>query len=523
MISHFLAASIEVQVMIFKYITRPTDLKALCLVSKDIYALAIPALYYQVDLTPRKLTHDENYNGLDPISSEQIQRVQSLLSKKQNISYIRILITSECGSVMTDMLSEVLENLGENQLFKLYYGNRGLLSTNRFLHHTENCFPTLEQMELIWARQGNLQTFYSRHIPALLNVLETNTLEATAIARPIKELILIEERPNTATYDSITWPLRNVYVPALRKLWLAGWHSQPYLPSLQNLFVANAFLHLTELCFRNVKFVTPLQLENCPLLRSLTIIHCKAYPDSGATLSIPRPLQVKSLYYAADSDVDQYKLLARITSQTRGLESLVLELISPESEDEDFAEEHIDQFRTELAFALEMQQGTLTELVVCEEQDCESRLVFGGEELFRAIQGCGQLYRLALALGLEDSVPWYSGLMQDLPRLAYYWLMFCLDYSPDCDDAEEILTQFINAIPADSNLRFFAYNWSCYSRQERENDVWSGQGEQGANTVGSAFKQIKWKRANPIFYNRYPCVPLLPCNLEPSDDLITGE
>lgn len=172
--------------MIFKYITRSTNLNALCLVSKDIYALAIPALYYQVNLTPRKLTHDENYNGLDPISLEQIQQVQLLLSKKQNISYIYIVITSECGLVMTDMLSEILENLGENQLFKLYYGNRELLSINRFLYHTKNCFPALEQMELIWACQGNLQTFYSRHIPALLNVLETNTLEATAIAWPIK-------------------------------------------------------------------------------------------------------------------------------------------------------------------------------------------------------------------------------------------------------------------------------------------------------------------------------------------------
>lgn len=53
MLSRFLSISIDIQIMIINYITQPRDLKALCLVSKNISALAAPILYYQVDLTRR--------------------------------------------------------------------------------------------------------------------------------------------------------------------------------------------------------------------------------------------------------------------------------------------------------------------------------------------------------------------------------------------------------------------------------------------------------------------------------------
>lgn len=54
MLSYFLAASTEIQLMIIYYITHPRDLKALCLVSKEVSALAIPILYHQIDLTNKE-------------------------------------------------------------------------------------------------------------------------------------------------------------------------------------------------------------------------------------------------------------------------------------------------------------------------------------------------------------------------------------------------------------------------------------------------------------------------------------
>lgn len=62
-------------------------------------------------------------DDLDPIPLEQISRIRSLLRKKQNPSYIRILIISDCGTVMMDMLSKLLANLAEDQLIELHYGN----------------------------------------------------------------------------------------------------------------------------------------------------------------------------------------------------------------------------------------------------------------------------------------------------------------------------------------------------------------------------------------------------------------
>lgn len=42
------------------------------------------------------------------------------------------------------MLNELLANPAEDQLIELHYGNRGLLSTNKLLLGTENCFSNPE-------------------------------------------------------------------------------------------------------------------------------------------------------------------------------------------------------------------------------------------------------------------------------------------------------------------------------------------------------------------------------------------
>lgn len=95
--------------------------------------------------------------------------------------------------------------------------------------------------------------------------------------------------------------------------------------------------------------------------------------------------------------------------------------------------------------------------------------------------------------------------------------MHCYDYSPDYEDEGEIPIHLKNAIPAKPNMRVSGYSWSCYSRQENENGEPTDQDEQGANTVGAAFKRMSWRQSNAILHNRYPCVPLLPVNQEPNE------
>lgn len=520
MSSYLLSAAIEVRSMIFQYITRPSDLKSLCLICKELSAITTPALYFQVDLTPREKTQSENLHNLDPIPQEQIRRIKALMSNKKNLQHIRVLITSECDTKVTNLLNKLLKNLIEDQLLELHYGNKGLLSRNAIVHRTENLFPSAEQMELIWSRQKKLQTIYSQHLSTLSRALNANRLEANVVLSPLKEMILIEEQLDPRLIDLVKRSLQNGYIPALRKLKLAQWRSDGGLQTLHDLFAARAFVTLTEIYLRDITFRTTLEVANCPMLKALTIYNCRILSDVAATFSIPNGVQLKSLHYVANDDIAQYKLLAPIMQQIKGLESLVLELMSPETEDESFSEEEINQFRSELAYALEMHQQSLTELVVLEEQPFETSLVFGGEELFQAIQGCGKLFRLAVALGVVDPVPRYSRLIQDLPCLAYCWLMHCFDYVPDDVDEAEIPIQFKNAIPVNSNLRFFGYSWTCYSRQDNENNELTDQDKLDSNTAGIALKRIDWKNSNAMFYNRYPCDPLLPVNRVPSDEFL---
>lgn len=219
------------------------------------------------------MTKDERANDLNQIPILQIERLESLLSNKNNLLFVRILITSECDLFLTSLLSEVLENLGEDQLLELHYRNKGLLPTNQFCGRTENCFPDPEQMEHIWAYQGKAQTLQSTHLPTLCQTSATRDLETHAILQPLKELILIEETPQSPKLSLITWPIENIDMSAIRKLKLWGWQIPRNIQKLNDWFAANALVNLDELYMKDFLLSTPLQLTNCPSLRSLTVVH----------------------------------------------------------------------------------------------------------------------------------------------------------------------------------------------------------------------------------------------------------
>lgn len=149
--------------------------------------------------------------------------------------------------------------------------------------------------------------------------------------------------------------------------------------------------------------------------------------------------------------------------------------------------------------------------MITEQQFFDARIIFGGEEL----EGCSKLHRLALPLGLEDPILWYTRLMHDLPHLAYCWLMRFCDYVPH-DREEKTFTEFKNA---ESRLQIFACEYYCYSRQELGNDESAIQDKADTRDgVISFHARVNWKKANPLFYNRYPRVPLLPTDEGPIDD-----
>lgn len=72
--------------------------------------------------------------------------------------------------------------------------------------------------------------------------------------------------------------------------------------------------------------------------------------------------------------------------------------------------------------------------------------------------------------------------MKDIPNLAYFWLIRFCDYVPH-DREEETASEFKNAIPAESHLQFFVYEYSCDSRQELGNNEITAQDKADAETV----------------------------------------
>lgn len=62
------------------------------------------------------------------------------------------------------------------------------------MYTPKNRFPTSEQMALVWASPKRLQTLHSAHILTLVEEVKRNRLEASAVLRPVKELIIIGER-----------------------------------------------------------------------------------------------------------------------------------------------------------------------------------------------------------------------------------------------------------------------------------------------------------------------------------------
>lgn len=63
---------------------------------------------------------------------------------------------------------------------------------------------------------------------------------------------------------------------------------------------------------------------------------------------------------------------------------------------------------------------------------------------------------------LEDPVPWYSRLTQDLPQLARNWLMKYYDNALHG-------SQYKKGIPVDSNMQLLAYQWHFFTREKSAN------------------------------------------------------
>lgn len=498
MSSCFLSLAIELQLMIMRFITRPTDLKTLCLVSKHLSIIATPELYHTVDLRPREITIRGSRFELQ---EEQLARLKSLILGKQNLGHTRILMISEYDWYMGNILdTSLMPRFEDNCLIEFHYGNNGVYSAYSNHAPVFDKFPDTRQMEFLWSHQQKIQTFHSTHTGTMLRFMRHNPQRAKAILQSVNELILIQKHKKGERLDLITWPLENFAVSSLRKLSILGWDWAQNLRKVHSLFSSHAFTNLTHIRFEGVIFDTELELKQCPSLQELEVICCESLPTDAAKLSIPTKLQLKSFYFACDGDIDQLQLLAPILSHIQGLFTLTLDLVSPFRIDR----EKLNKCRRGIVSALGTQQETLVELVVKEITTSMLPVLFSGEELFAVILGCHTLRRLALPLAFKNPIPWYSHLMRGLPCLGYFWLTDCRKYVGNGID-EEFANKLMRGMPASSALRFLAFNNFCLTRLKL-----STQPGLEAEMAVSVMTEMDWKGANPLFFNRYPYSLVLP-------------
>lgn len=501
MSSCFVALVVELQLMIVSYITRPSDLKALCLVSKRLSIIATPVLYHTVDLRKREITL---YDSPFEIRDEQLARLKSLILGKQNLGHTRILMISEYDWYTVNILDTLLLLKFEaNCLIECHYGSNGVYSAYSYHAPLAYKFPDPWQIEYIWSRQQSIQTFHSAHISTMLRFMRNNPEKARKILQSVNQLILVQEHKKRERLELVTWPLENIATFSLRKLDILGWDWAQNLRKVHDLFSSHAFTNLTHIRFEGVIFDTELELKHCPFLQELAVIRCGSLPTDAAKLSIPTKLPIKSFFFACDGDIDQLKLLAPILSQIQGLLTLTLDLVASSR----IHKEKLNKCRREVVYALERQQNSLVELVVKEDTTLMSPLLFSGKELFAVIVGFHTLRRLALPLAFKNSIRWYSRLMRSLPRLMYFWLTDCRKYVGNgIDEDKEFANELKEGIPASSILRFLAFNNFCLTRIELSTQA----GQEGDEGAVSVMTELDWKDSNSLFFNRYPYSLVLP-------------
>lgn len=471
----FLSLSVELQHMVVSHITRPTDLKALCLTSKQMSALATPVLFNTVDLRP-------HYRTVEQV----LARINSLLSNEQEkLRHIRILRTNECDWWMTKALDLLLPKLMDDRLMVFEYSDLG-----------GDLFPTKRQMEHMWTHQRNIQNLRSTYItPQLVGYLKKNHLQPRDVLRHVNNLVIREENRDVYSSESVNWPLANLDLSLLRKLTISGWSSAQHQEKLNSMFSVHAFRNLTHMRFIDIIFNTKFDLKNCPSLNVLSIVCCQNVAGVEIGIFIPEPLSLNSLLFDCEEEVED---LAPILFQIRGLSQLTILMRGPEERTD-----NMDEQRHVMAIAIASQMETLMDLVLDETPGQNGELFFDASFL-GIIARCNKLCRLGLQLASRSHLPTYSRLIKCLPNLTYFWIAdpvgHCSSHS-----AEDVADRIKEGIPSSSRLRFFAFANIRYVRREMhpEYDEATTQTEPEPEMVSFA-TEMTWNTALSYFYGKYP-------------------
>lgn len=435
----FLELPVEIQIEVMNHISRPSHIKVLCLVSKEISDIATPRLYNRVDLTWRGSGRNNSKEQEDTL----LTKISSLLSAPSNLQFIRILNIGCFGPQTTKAIDALLPQLKENGLIKF-----------SFWDNPDNFFPTPEQICLLQSRQKNLQNIQlcTHHIQSLVDFFGQTQEHRNRLPKSFTGLGLANFHELTS--DVLLLPLNIVDVSCLHTLTLSGAIPSNVVNQLNRLFASGSFFRLKILHVEAAIFQETLELSNLPSLNHLSFgLRRGSYPYmfENKGLVVPPDFPLRILVWAGLNPL-HHPTLESVLTQVKGLEHLEIESVH-----------QITSARNEIAEAIEMHRATLKALLLDEPIETEASTY---DELFlRRILRCKELKVLSLPLPPNKPVSYYTNIIASLPCLIRFRIFDCA--GAQMDSAEPRCVELVKALQKFPRIKNFAFSKSTHPDKGR--------------------------------------------------------
>lgn len=443
-IFRFLGLPVEIRCEVVNHINRPSDIKALCLVSKEICDIATPRLYHRVDLYP-----ESDPKILEEGEVKMLARVISLLSATSNLRFIRILNTGRFGESTTAAIDALLPQLQENALTEF-----------NFSDDKTNFFPTSRQLRLLWSRQKNIQNVQltTDHIPYPIDPFNETQEAPIYLPKSVTRLGLTNKNWRFSPYgDAMLVPLISTDMVPLRCLTLNGPLTSKVVYRLNLLFASRSLSNLTDLHLEQATFQETLELSNLASLDLLSF--------GGGRNSYNYNIESKGLVVPADFPLRKLVWIGGNPVYPTTLETVLTRVISLEYlEIESFvAFDRTTRARKALAEAIQMHKATLKTLVIDELMLTEASAY--DRQFLRRILMCKQLEVLSLPLPPDKPVAYYMKIIASLPCLEEFKIYD--REGANSDVTGNRITKLIKAVEKFPRIKFFGFSYSSFPNIRR--------------------------------------------------------
>lgn len=409
MVFPFLHLPAELQDEVLNHLSLYSDLKNLCLLSKELSTTATRQLYYRVDLRLRSGSGSSTMRkSYEEKELQRLQKIRSLLLQPANLRFVRVFKTGEFGQDSTLLTDQLLPLFQKDSLLKFSYST---ISTR--------CFPTPLQLQFLLGRQKQLHNLrlYSHLVPWIERSLEKREAGQKALASSFTKLDVGSSIEWEMTSTILFWPLKNLDLSLLQSLSLHGYILPECVPALIDLFAGQSFVSLTKLSLieigqslKTLGLRSTLTLDNVPSLKSLVIHDSDIVRGPIPTLAFPYHFQLQSLKISSLFDV--YGLTSLLT-EIRGLENLMIETCKQvrkvDQEISDLADAIVLHKDTLQVFKLELDLWGLKRRPNTQQWDAA---------FVKKIQACKKIVDLSIPLVWNYPVSYCHNLFEEFPNLS---------------------------------------------------------------------------------------------------------